>query len=401
MNTKITDVFKFLLLTIFAVAAVPVTTAAAKDFVEPGAVYAMSNKSDGNEIVVYDRAANGRLTFSKSYLTGGLGTGGDEPFEPVDALGSQSPLILNPTNTFLFAVNAISNSITVFRINHEDNTLELTDMVDTNGDFPVSLTLHDDILYVLNSGGSASISGFEFDNDDGRLAHISGSTRSLHFVGDPDFPRFLVSPATISFDKGGERLVVTVKGSNSIHVFSISRKGQPVGPRVTTASQGRTPFGLDFDRRGHLLVAEAFGAGDLGQGGASAVTSYAIRDDNTLEVISPSVGNFQTASCWLETNSRIPFAYTTNNASDTVSGYGIEENGLISLLNSNGIAAISGHAPVDLALTKKGEYLYTLNAGDGTISMFKVNANTGHLSSLGKDVDGLPVDNGAVGIVAR
>ncbi len=400
MKTNKRKISTYLLLIFGFMLSVFSTSMFAHDNEKHGAVYAMSNKADGNEVLVYDRKKDGTLSFLDTYPTGGLGTGGEPPIEPVDALGAQSPLILNRGNKYLFAVNAESDNITVFRINRKNNTLTRTDIADSNGEFPVSLTIHDDILYVLNSAGSASISGFEFDSEDGLLTPIPGSTRSLDFVGDDSLPRFLVSPAQISFDKNGERLVVTVKGSNSIHVYSVNDDGQPDEIRVTTQSNGRTPFGFGFDRRGHLLVAEAFGVGDLGQSGVSAVTSYTIADDNTLEVISPSVRNFQTASCWLISNRHVPFAYTTNNASDTVSGYKIEKDGSISLLNASGVVANTGHAPVDLAMTKKGKFLYALNAGDGTISMFKVDAKTGDLSSLG-DIGGLPVDDGAVGIAAR
>src|SRR5215472_493041 len=50
---------------------------------EPGAVYVLSNQSP-NSILVYARAANGTLSFSGSFLTGGTGAG-----TGVDPLGSQ------------------------------------------------------------------------------------------------------------------------------------------------------------------------------------------------------------------------------------------------------------------------------------------------------------------------
>lgn len=388
------------LLIVFGIVSIVLSSSSiADESRRDGAVYAMTNKADGNEVIVYDRAIDGTLNYSNTYPTGGLGTGGDEPFEPVDALGSQSPMILSQGNSFLFAVNAISDTISVFRVNRLDNSLSLTDIVSSGGEFPVSLTMNDDLLYVLNSAGAASISGFLFDDDTGQLKAINDSTRSLNFVGDDTLPRFLVAPAQISFNEYGEVLVVTVKGSDSIHVFSMNKNGQPSANPVTTESNGSTPFGFGFDRNGHLLVAEAFGIGDVGQEEASAVTSYQINRSNTLTVISASVANRQTASCWLISNNRIPFAYTTNNASHTISGYKVEGNGGLSLLNASGIVASTGNNPVDLALTKHGQYLYAVNAGDGTISMFRVNTSNGDLVSLGV-VDGLP-EKGAVGIAAR
>jgi hypothetical protein len=53
-----------------------------------GAVYAMTNAADGNEIVIYNRANDGQLTLAGQVATGGLGSGGDSPLEPVDALGA-------------------------------------------------------------------------------------------------------------------------------------------------------------------------------------------------------------------------------------------------------------------------------------------------------------------------
>lgn len=41
-----------------------------------GAVYTMTNDPAGNKVLVFDRAADGRLTFRGAFSTGGLGTGG-------------------------------------------------------------------------------------------------------------------------------------------------------------------------------------------------------------------------------------------------------------------------------------------------------------------------------------
>ena len=49
-------------------------------------VYTLSNQVSGNSVVVYNRAANGRLTYSASYATGGTGTGG--------GLGNQGAIIM-------------------------------------------------------------------------------------------------------------------------------------------------------------------------------------------------------------------------------------------------------------------------------------------------------------------
>jgi len=51
-------------------------------------------------------------------------------------------------------------------------------------------------------------------------------------------------------------------------------------------------------------------------------------------------------------------------------------------------------------MTGDGKFLYAVNAGDGTISMYQVSNEDGNLTGLGI-IAGLPVDDGAVGIAAR
>ena len=61
---------------------------------------------------------------------------------------------------------------------------------------------------------------------------------------------------------------------------------------------------------------------------------------------------------------------------------------------------MTGGAPVDVAITTNGRFLYNVNAFDGTVSAFQINKADGSLTSLGA-VNGLPINDGAVGIAAR
>ena len=63
-----------------------------------GAVFTLSNASNGNEVSQFFRAANGLLFPVGNVSTGGLGTGG--------GLGNQGALVLSPDHRWLFAVNA-------------------------------------------------------------------------------------------------------------------------------------------------------------------------------------------------------------------------------------------------------------------------------------------------------
>lgn len=70
------------------------------------------------------------------------------------------------------------------------------------------------------------------------------------------------------------------------------------------------------------------------------------------------------------------------------------------MLNADGVTALKGLHRVDLATCLDGRFLYTVNAGAGSVSMFRFNQSDGSLTDLG-EIEGLPEDNGAADIAAR
>ena len=82
--------------------------------------------------------------------------------------------------------------------------------------------------------------------------------------------------------------------------------------------------------------------------------------------------NGQTATCWIAVTPNGRFAYTTNNASATISSYSVS-GGSLSLLS--GAAAATGQAPVDLAVSPDGGFVYNVNSGDGTVGAYAVGAD--------------------------
>lgn len=338
------------------------------------AVYTISNAASGNEVVVFRRANNGSLSMQETVSTGGLGSG--------SGLGSQGAVILSENGRWLFAVNAGSNQISVFSV--RNNGLKLTDVVDSGGLMPISLTIHGRILYVLNAGGSGNITGFRL-RENGKLAPLNGSTQPLSNGGTGDSPQ----PAQVSFSPRGDLLVVAEKMTNLIDVYQVD--DGIAGPPVTHPSAGMTPFGFAFDKRAHLIVSEAFG----GAPNASAMSSYKV-DEDTFEVISPAVGTTQTAACWVVISRNGRYAYTTNTGSGSISSYTINRDGSITLLDPQAGLTGDGSSPLDMALSNNGTYLYAIGAGSSAIHIFRVRAD-GSLESLGE----VSVPAGSVGLAAH
>ena len=340
----------------------------------PGAVYTMSNAAAGNRILAFDRAPNGNLTPAGSFATGGLGSGG--------GLGNQSGLVLTDNNRWLLAVNAGSNDISLFAV--DDDVLHWVDKAPSGGSKPVSVTIHRRLVYVLNAG-SDTVSGFTL-RPTGKLSPIAGSTRPLSGTG--------TDAAQVQFSPDGRWLVVTEKATNLILTYPVDDDGL-LGPPQLHPSAGMTPFGFAFGARRQLFVSEAFG----GAPDASAVSAYRLRRDGTLDVVSASVPTLQTAACWVVVTEDGRFAYTTNTGSGSISGYAIDSDGALTLLNADGRTANTGagSTPIDLALSENGRFLFVLNSGAQSIGAFRI-LSSGQLQPVGA-VGGLPAS--ANGLAAR
>lgn len=204
-----------------------------------GAVYVLTNQIE-NAVAVFARDAKGMVTAAGEFPTGGAGDAIPQGTDPAtDPLASQGALIIGPGNRFLFAVNAGSNQISVLKI--EKSELTLVDLVDSGGIRPISLTLHDDLLYVLNEGGTPNITGFTVGHS-GTLTPLAGSTQPL--IGD-----VAADPAQVSFSPNGSLLVVTEKAGNRIDTYTVDDDGLPSAP-IDNPSTGMTPFGFAFNNSG-------------------------------------------------------------------------------------------------------------------------------------------------------
>jgi len=321
-----------------------------------GAVYAMTNAADCNEVIAFRRNFDGTLSRHKAYPTGGSGTGA----QVVDPLASQGSLILSHDGRFLFAVNAGSNSISSFRVK-KCGGLKLVDVEPSGGVKPNSLAVFHNLLYVTNAGNScnhvsSNVTGFHVGKD-GHLKRIAGSTESLSAPN--------AQPACIVFSPRGHKLVVSELNTNLLSVFIVKRDGTLIGPIVNNSSGGG-PFGSIFLTKGYLLVSEA---------GPNALSSYTANKDGTLNVISPSVLNGQLATCWVVASPHEHFAYTSNAGNGTITIYRVKRDGRLSVVESVLSTPDGTAAPIDSGVSKHGRNFYVLNGNEGTISVFRIRKN--------------------------
>ncbi|MBK7902779.1 MAG: lactonase, partial [Proteobacteria bacterium] len=139
-----------------AVAAVTLAAASASAHNVPPsshAVFVMTNDATSNEIVAYPRTSDGTLLRPPRYRTAGRGSGGK-----VDPLTSQGSLTLSRDGSLLFAVNAGSGTLSVFRVRGAE--LERLDVAPTQGSEANAVAQCGSTVYVLNAAGSSSVVGF-------------------------------------------------------------------------------------------------------------------------------------------------------------------------------------------------------------------------------------------------
>jgi 6-phosphogluconolactonase (cycloisomerase 2 family) len=338
-----------------------------------GALFTMSNAADGNEILRYRRNVNGSLVALPPIDTGGLGTG--------TGLGNQGGIAIAPDESWMVAVNAGSNDISVFRI--RGLSAMLTDVEPSLGTMPISVTIHENLIYVLNAGSPGGIQGFELDFN-GELTPIDGSAQGLSGSD--------VGPAQIAFSPDGSVLIVTEKMTNNVVTYDVGSDGTSSGPNVH-ASAGQTPFGFAITESNYVFVSEAFG----GAVDASAVSSYQLVGGN-LNTVDPSVPTNQTAACWVAVTPDENFVYTTNTGSGSITGYQVMASGEIEILDQDGRTGVTGDgsSPIDLTISRDGRYLFALLSGTHEIAAFEIGSD-GSLSPLPFE-SGIPMGaNGLAG----
>jgi len=282
-----------------------------------------------------------------------------------------------------------SDDVTVFSVNGTQLTFLQKVYA---GDVPNSLTIHGNLLYVLDGSVAGNgIRGFRRAAD-GTLTPLPFSFRLL---SSP-----IAVPGQVEFSPDGRFLLVTQKTTNvlltppdAIDVFRVLPGGLTLPMPRRMASNGLRPFSLAFRNDSQLFVVESFNAAPE----ASAASSYRLTDNGTLEVISGSIPNQQTDTCWVVITKDGRYAFTANFGNGTISSYRFAPNGQVVLVEGNAAFLGMDSQPVDLALSTDSRYLYLLLRGTGGVASFRIQ-DDGSLSALGVVTGGLPVADGASGL---
>ena len=366
-----------------------------------GAVFSQSNDPAGNEVVAYARAGNGRLTRIGSFSTDGTGSGGFEDSSNGVVLGRPMGEV-SPNNNLqrgkrLFVTNAGSDTISVFKVLADK--LRLVQVQDSGAEKPVSVTVNDGVLYVLNSNevrdglvvpncappnqsAVPSITGFTVGRG-AKLEPIPGSTRKLSANS---------GCAQVSFNPAGTTLVVTERTAKAtgqavgdegvINTFQVEEDGT-LGTRRIYDATSSGPFGFTFNKQGALLTSEQ-NDGLAGPGLGSAA-GYRLAANGTLSPSGPSARNGGTDSCWFVVTDNGKYGYVSSFfGQGQISSYHVSPDGAVALDASEADEGNALPGSSDLSLSRKSDFLYSLNSFEGTIDAYAIGLN-GSLELIDRD----------------
>jgi len=312
-----------------------------------GTVFVQSDNLEGNSVVVYDRAADGTLNPAHTYPTGGKG--GQLVGSVADHLASQGSLVYDRSAKTLLAVNAGSNTVAVFAV-HGDR-LALRQDISSGGSFPASITVHRNLVYVLNAEAGGSLQAYRLKA--GELTALGAPTP----LGLPEeAPQFVHTPGEVTFSPSGRQLIVTTKATtNAVLVFHVGQAGA-LSSEVENPSGTPVPFAATFDRQGHLLVVDAGGQ----------LADYSLASSGKLTQLDTTATN-QAASCWLVYSHG--YAYVSNAGSATIGTFAAFDGGQLYELLGNTEA---GHGTVDATVAGGGHFLYVQAGAEGLVDEYRI-----------------------------
>jgi 6-phosphogluconolactonase len=340
-------------------------------------IYTQTNASTGNGIAAFaQNPETGELTLKNVFPTNGVGNPGLIGF-------SQDSIVTD--GQFLFAVNAGSNDISVFKIERGGDLKLIGNPVSSGGVAPITLALFEDALYVANQGDGSSIpanlTGFRV-RENGELTQIAESTITLA-VG--------AVPTDVKFSPDGKVLVLSRLGDNMVQTFKVSQEGLLTNVATLTGQSGA--FGMEFNpTSSHNLIGT--------QINLHALSSYSVGEDGSISTLSTTIDTASVDSCWVAIIRDGRFVF--------FSGFFGQSVALLQINPDKSLAAVGlhdtsvfGQFASDIVLDTAQHFLYEVQPGSARIHVMKV--TLGDLAAGGladTQTVALPPQSAPIGLVS-
>jgi len=325
-------------------------------------LYTVLNSAENNSVAGFRINEGGTLEElpGSPYPTNGSGLG--------RVIVNFNGLVKSEDGRFLFALNISSNTIAAFRVRRNGSLSHVPGSpFETGGQFPLSIALTDDILYVGHFL-SRDYRGFNI-NKRGQLSPIPEGVATFEATGS--------LPLAIGFNPDGDTLVaartsldLVTFGRNAIDTFTLDEDTgllteAPGSPFVTTVADNNSmPIGFGFSPtdENQLFVSNSV---DLNQNIAT-ISTYLLGENGQLAEIPDGIANAggQAAACWVDFTSDGRNLYSSNTNSDTITHFKVNTAGNLEIVEvvqipSGGV--VGDGEPLDIIVTADDEYTYVVN----------------------------------------
>jgi 6-phosphogluconolactonase len=322
----------------------------------------------------------------------------DERSGKIAALGlaaeaaNPSFLALDPSQSFLYAVNEIGNfqgqhtgAISAFQIDPNTGKLKLLNQVASSGAGPCFVAFDRSAKYLLAANyEGGSVAAFPILTD-GRLGAATSSIQHTGHGADPERQEG-PHPHWIGLTANNRFAVVSDLGLDKIfsyHFAPATGKLAEAGRQEFSLPPRSGPRHFAFDQRGRFgyVINEM----------SNTVTAFAV-DQNSgalreLQSISTLPQDFKahndTAEIAIHPSGR--FLYASNRGHDSIAVFSIDpEKGTLTSIE---YVASGGVKPRTFEIDPSGSYLLVANQISNKIVVFKIDSKTGRLTATGETVD--------------
>ena len=327
-------------------------------------LYAVNADASGS-ISAFAVQADGSLT-ATNCSTGPLCTIG----------GTPESIAVDPSGQFLAVTNGDDDTIDRFTINQTDGSLSNQQTL-TARDQPNGIAYLQDTSAVSITPRFAYVA-HEFSNSvtSFSINAGSGALSSAGSVSPGPSPKFITADPT------GRFVYVTTTGDDAISAYSVNASTGAlslIGGASTPVTQS-DPESIAIDPSGRFLY--------LGNTGSDSISVYNINSDGSLTQVGlPVVTAFGNDPSSVAVDPSGRFLYVANRSSSDLWAYSIDAaDGTLTAIGAP-LSGTNMGGPVSIAIDASGRFLYTANsslvAGKCWISGFAIDANAGTLTELG------------------
>ena len=354
------------------------------DNAEAKAVYFMTNQAN-NSILALLVACDGTVSNPTSVATGGAGgnvfdTIANAPAAP-DALSSQGSVKV--AGNFLFAVNAGSNTLSMFAIDPANPTslTMIGQPAATNGDFPTSVAASTaiDMVCVAHTGAKSGVTCASFSAEMGLGAFDTLRPFNLGQTNPPTGP--FNGIGDIMFNSESSALITTVKGDPAKNNTGFVSTFPVINCAVSTKDTQTSPAGTA------VLFGTTLIPGTSNVLATDAAFGFAVLDLNNLSkpLVTTKIAD-QAATCWAVVSPTTNTGFVTDVGVNHLVEVDLTSGAVVHELNS-----MNGN-PGMIDLQAAGTKVFGLSPGNGTtkasVTVFDVSGGRGSA----KEVQNFAVD---------